>query len=114
MHDETAKIVYLETKKRDHSFQSKTAVHSILQQNSNNHVSIKGKFLCTIGRKKTHAGEFYFWPTKSKQVLKAGELSGDEKLKSRGQQYLTRGKFFNPVPVRFHLDFHKRRKQPWK
>lgn len=40
-----------QTKKKDHSFQSKTAVHSILQQNSNNHVSIKDEFLFTIGRK---------------------------------------------------------------
>lgn len=83
MHDKTAKIVYLETKKEDHSFQSKTAVHSILQQNSNNHVSIKEKFLCTIGRKKILAREFYFWPTKSKHVFKGKRTLRRRKIKKQ-------------------------------
>lgn len=84
-------------------------MHSILQSNSNNHVSIK-ESLRTI-EKKILASEFYFWSTKAKHVLNA---RGEEKLKSRDQQYLTRAKFFNPVPVRSHLDFHMRHKQPWK
>ena len=45
------KLFTLKQTKKDHSFQSKSAVHSILQQNSNNHVSIKDEVFCTIRRK---------------------------------------------------------------